>query len=216
MLISTGSELGGAPFDPKAPFLASNLGRSLVQSVAYRLVDSGVLDPTATIEAWVPRMPGAKTVTVQMLLDGTTGWGDFKTAINDNVLPDLSRVWTLGEVVDVAARLGTTGGTGREIDTTVLGYILEKATGSSIADLVRKHVTVPHGLNRTTIDVARIDPETLDVRRVHRRYTRLAPRRWRVETEDGDAAVEFEVDSYGVVTYVPDQWRRVTPSPAGA
>lgn len=70
--------------------------------------------------------------------------------------------------------------------------------------------------DRTTIDVARIDPETLDVRRVHRRYTRLAPRRWRVETEDGDAAVEFEVDSYGVVTDVPDQWRRVTPSPAGA
>ena len=67
VLISTGSELGGAPFDPKAPFLASNLGRSLVQSVAYRLVDSGVLDPTATIEAWAPRMPGAKTVTVQML-----------------------------------------------------------------------------------------------------------------------------------------------------
>ena len=154
VLISTGSELGGAPFDPKAPFLASNLGRSLVQSVAYRLVDSGVLDPTATIEAWAPRMPGAKTVTVQMLLDGTTGWGDFKTAINDNVLPDLSRVWTLGEVVDVAARLGTTGGTGREIDTTVLGYILEKTTGSSIADLVRKHVTMPLGLNRTTIDVA--------------------------------------------------------------
>ena len=154
VLISTGSELDGTPFDPTAPFLASNIGRSLVQSVAYVLVDSGLLDPTATIDTWVPQMPDATTVTVQMLLDGSTGWGNFNDALFDNVLADLSRVWTLGEVVDVAAGLQPTGGTGREIDTTVLGYIMEQTTGSSVAELVRQYVTTPLGIDETTTDIA--------------------------------------------------------------
>jgi CubicO group peptidase (beta-lactamase class C family) len=154
VLISTGSDLDGAPFDPMAPFLASNIATSLVQSVAYLLIDSGALDPTATIDTWAPQMPDATTVTVQMLLDGSTGWGDFNAAINNNVVADLSRVWTLGEVVDVAAGLEPTGGTGREIDTTVLGYILEQTTGSSVADLVSQYVTAPLGIDGTTIDIA--------------------------------------------------------------
>ena len=79
---------------------------------------------------------------------------DFNAAVNDNVVADLSRVWTLAEVVDVAAGIGPTGGTGREIDTTVLGYILEQTTGSSLADLVSQYVTVPLGIDGTTTDIA--------------------------------------------------------------
>jgi CubicO group peptidase (beta-lactamase class C family) len=154
VLISTGSDLDGAPFDPMAPFLTSNIATGLVQSVAYLLIDSGALDPTATIDTWAPQMPDATTVTVQMLLDGSTGWGDFNAAINNNVVADLSRVWTLGEVVDVAAGLVSTGAAGREIDTTVLGYILEQTTGSSVADLVSQYVTAPLGIDGTTIDIA--------------------------------------------------------------
>jgi CubicO group peptidase (beta-lactamase class C family) len=154
VLISTGSELDGAPFDPTAPFLAANLGISLVQSVAHLLIDSGQLDPTATIDAWAPQMRDAGTVTVQMLLDNTTGWGDFNAAGTENILADLSRIWTLAEVVDVAAGLQPTGGTGREIETTVLGYILEQTTGSSVAELVKQYVTAPLGLDGTSTDIA--------------------------------------------------------------
>ncbi len=154
ILISTGSELDGAPFDPTAPFLAANLGTGLVQSVAYRLIDSGLLDPNATIDTWAPQMPDATTVTVQMLLDDSMGWGNFNDAGTSNVVADLSRIWTLAEVVDVAAGLQPTGGTGRDIATTVLGYILEQTTGSSVADLVTQYVTEPLELDGTTTDIA--------------------------------------------------------------
>jgi CubicO group peptidase (beta-lactamase class C family) len=154
LLISTGSEPGGAPFEPTAPFHASNIAAGLVQSVAHLLIDSGQLDPAATIDMWAPQMPDAATVTLQMLLDNSTGWGDSNDAGTENVLADLSRVWTLAEVVDVVAGLQPTGGTGREIDTTVLGYILEQTTGSPVADLVEQYITAPLGLNGTTIDIA--------------------------------------------------------------
>jgi CubicO group peptidase (beta-lactamase class C family) len=154
VLISTGSEVDGAPFDATAPFLASGVASSLVQSVAHLLIDSGLLDPTATVDTWAPQMPDATTVTVQMLLDNSTGWGDFNDAGTENILADLSRVWALAEVVDVAAGLQPTGGTGREIDSTVLGHILEQTTGSPVSDLVTQYVTAPLGLDGTTIDIA--------------------------------------------------------------
>lgn len=52
-----------------------------------------------------------------------------------------------------------------------------------------------------------IDPETLAVERVARRYTRLARDRWRVDDPDG--TIEFEVDPFGVPNDIADRFRRV-------
>lgn len=68
----------------------------------------------------------------------------------------------------------------------------------------------------TTLDIARVDAETLEIRRVHRRYTRMDVRRWRVDAVDEQSTVEFDVDAHGLVTDYPDEWRRVPPTAAGA
>ncbi len=60
------------------------------------------------------------------------------------------------------------------------------------------------------VDVAQIDPETLEVRRVHHRYVRIADRRWRRESADGGGSVEFDVDEFGLVVDEPGSWRRVS------
>jgi hypothetical protein len=157
-LITVGTNIDGTPMDPEAQFSASNLSMGLVHSVAYRLIDTDVLDPTATVETWAPQMPDASTVTVQMLLDSTTGWGDFAGAVASNVVEDLERVWTLGEVVEVAATIAPTGDTGFEIESTVLGYIMEQVTGVTLSDLVSEYVTEPLGLDDTTIDISTPPP----------------------------------------------------------
>ena len=159
VLVGTGSTIDGAPFDPGAPFSASGVAVGLVQSVALRLIDDGVLDPAATVDTWAPQMRDASTTTVQMLLDNATGWGDFDGAVETNVLADLGRLWTLGEVVDVAATLTPTDGVGSEIEATVLGYILETVTGTSLSTLVADVVTEPLGLDSTTIDHTAPFPE---------------------------------------------------------
>jgi hypothetical protein len=55
--------------------------------------------------------------------------------------------------------------------------------------------------------VLAIDPETLAVERVSRKYVRLAERRWLVD--DHIATIEFDVDEYGIPTDVGEVLRRV-------
>ncbi len=62
------------------------------------------------------------------------------------------------------------------------------------------------------VDAVAVDHDTLEVRRVRRRYTRLAPRRWRQADPDGGPSVELDVDEHGVVLDHPDRWRRITPA----
>ena len=55
--------------------------------------------------------------------------------------------------------------------------------------------------------VLSIDPETLAVERVPRHYVRLEERRWRVD--DRIAAIEFDVDDYGIPNDIGGSLRRV-------
>ena len=55
--------------------------------------------------------------------------------------------------------------------------------------------------------VLAIDPETLAVERVTRKYVRLAERRWLVD--DHVTTIEFDVDEYGIPTDVGEVLRRV-------
>lgn len=58
------------------------------------------------------------------------------------------------------------------------------------------------------LGVVHVDPETLAVRRVERRYTRLGSHRWRDESIAEATAVEFDVDDHGVPVDHPPGWRR--------
>jgi hypothetical protein len=63
--------------------------------------------------------------------------------------------------------------------------------------------------------VAHVDVDTLEVRPVRRRYTRLGERRWAVSDLDDHGPgerpleVEVEVDQYGLVVDEPGRFRRV-------
>lgn len=59
------------------------------------------------------------------------------------------------------------------------------------------------------LPVAVIDVETLGVVVEHRRYTRLADRRWRIERDEAGDGVEVDVDEHGVVVDHPDRFRRL-------
>jgi hypothetical protein len=60
------------------------------------------------------------------------------------------------------------------------------------------------------VPVVCIDPETLEVEAVIHRYTRLAERRWRIETETVGSAIEVDVDEHGVVLDYPESFRRLS------
>jgi hypothetical protein len=60
------------------------------------------------------------------------------------------------------------------------------------------------------IPVVFVDPETLDVRPVMQRYTRLHDRSWQCENMDNGFTVLLEVDEHGLVHDYPGEFRRVS------
>ena len=67
VLVAVGENVDGTPAEADAPFPVASLTESLVRTVAFQLVDEGVLDPTLTVDQWVPTLPNADRVTVQMV-----------------------------------------------------------------------------------------------------------------------------------------------------
>lgn len=67
-----------------------------------------------------------------------------------------------------------------------------------------------HEGHAAEVPVVTVDTDTLEVRAVTHRYTRLASHRWRIETEDSIDSVEFDVDEHGVPIDYPAGFRRVS------
>ena len=157
VLVGIGENTDGSPVDTAAPFPVAGLTTSLVRTVALQLVDEGTLDTAATVDRWAPTVPNAGRVTVQMLLEYTTGWVESGSVEPNPILADLERTWTLQEVVELESTVvtaedepGTPSSAGNFIDT-VLGLIVEEVTGQPLADLVHDRVAVPAGLDDTLL-----------------------------------------------------------------
>jgi CubicO group peptidase (beta-lactamase class C family) len=155
LLVAAGENIDGTPVEPDAPFPVSHLAVSLVRTVAFQLIDEGVLDPALTVDQWAPALPNADRVTVRMLLDDQTGWGDYGIIEPDPVLSDFERVWTLRDAVELRATVATvldepgTATVDSFMNETVLFFVVEEVGGQPLADLVRDRVTGPAGLDDT-------------------------------------------------------------------
>ena len=111
-----------------------------MRTVAFQLVDEGVLDPTLTVDRWVPTLPNADRVTVQMVIDNTTGWSDDGLIEPDPVVTDFARVWSLREVAELRAAAitalaepGTRTSDGLA-NEALLGLIVEDVSGQPLAE----------------------------------------------------------------------------------
>ncbi len=67
-----------------------------------------------------------------------------------------------------------------------------------------------HEGDAAELPVVYVDPETLEVRPVNQRYTRLTAHTWRYENVDSGYTTEFEVDEHGLVVDYPTEFRRVS------
>ena len=102
VLVAVGDNVDGTPAEADAPFAVGDLTTNLVRTVAFQLIDEGVLDPTLTVDQWVPTLPNADRVTVQMVIDNETGWSDSDGLIEpDPVVTDFGRAWSLREAVEL-------------------------------------------------------------------------------------------------------------------
>lgn len=138
-----------------------SITKSVVGTVAGVLIEEGYLDPDNLATDYVPELAtgGYAAVTVRDLLDMRTG-GDYREngdAHGELARMEASRVGApdapFANLYDMAARIDRVGRhegplSYRSLDTTALGWVLERASGSSMTDLMSEKVLAKLGLER--------------------------------------------------------------------
>ena len=155
VIVTAGANVDGSAIGPTTEFNTGSLTSSLSRSIAYRLIDDGRLDPTTTVDRWVPTMPNAPQITVQMLFEGLTGWADDDTLVDTYVVPDLEKSWSPDDVIATLSTVppnGAPGTPGGDINNMVMPYVLEHVTDTPYADLVATYVVEPLDLESTDVD----------------------------------------------------------------
>lgn len=124
----------------------------VLQQVAEKKI--GLDDP---VEKWLPgKVEGGADITVRMLLNHTSGLGDF--LLTPEFLPSLTgqekRTWKPEELLAVTPEQDPPAGPGEKYSYSnanylALGLILEKATGSTVAQLIEQKITGPLGMKHS-------------------------------------------------------------------
>ncbi|MEI2778881.1 MAG: serine hydrolase [Tetrasphaera sp.] len=150
------------PASLHSPHLVMSVSKSVVGCVAARLLDDGTLTESTRVVEVVPELAGGyREATVRHLLD-------MRTAVDYDEHQDLSargrvlaqvmyeppQAWTCTDsIYDYLRRLGEVGKPGgpfcyRSTDTDALGWVIERATGSSMIDLISQLIIAPLGLEQ--------------------------------------------------------------------
>ena len=157
---------------PSDRMLAGSTGKTYVAAVVMQLVGEGKLRLDDKIEGfferdqWFPRLPNARSITLRMLLNHTSGVpehvlnGSFIEALRRGE-PD--RVWKPEELIDFvldAQPLFPAGRGWSYADTNyiLVGMIVERATGKSVYDEVSRRILRPLKLRQTSPSVSRVIP----------------------------------------------------------
>ena len=153
--------LGGKHATPESLFRLFSITKTIVAASAFTLIDEGKLGLDDPIGKWlapelIANLPYAGELTVRHLIAQTSGIRDYDDEwFDDRVREDMTRVWTPEELVAHAAEgdaIAPPGdGTSYYSNTNyvLLGLIIEKASGMTLADAIRTRVLEPLGANRT-------------------------------------------------------------------
>jgi D-alanyl-D-alanine carboxypeptidase len=142
--------------------LQGSVGKTYVAAVALQLVHEGTLDLDAEVsrylgdESWFPQLPNNEAVTVRQLMNHTSGIVryEFNDRFIDDLLADPDRVWRPEE--QVAYLFGSeppfAAGQGWDYSDTnyiILGIVIERLTGNSYYEEMRRRILEPLQLDNT-------------------------------------------------------------------
>jgi serine beta-lactamase-like protein LACTB, mitochondrial len=141
----------GAPVTPGTRFGVGSISKTFTLAAALALADEGKLDLDAPVERYLPDFPHrGRGVTVRRIAAHQSGIAD--------AFADRNYYTTVHFSLDSAYRgiaaepLAFTPGSRTEYATgifTIVGRILERITGESYLDVMRRRVFAPAGMNAT-------------------------------------------------------------------
>lgn len=131
--------------------------KTMMATLVLQLVAEGRLALTDPVEKWLPgQVPDGRAITLRMLLNHTSGLYDYTQdpALLPSALGKDPKQWTSEQLLAVGVRHDPLFAPGTawaysNTDYAAIGAALEKATGKSLAELVRDRIARPLHLQHT-------------------------------------------------------------------
>lgn len=154
----------GEPPSPEALYRVGSVTKTHVAATVLALVTEGKLALEDPVTKHLPEFPALANVTVRHLLAHTSGIFNFTQDPEFSRLKKQKR--TPKEIVERALREPIASKPGdvfsySNTNYTLLGMIVERASGTSLAKAIRARVLQPLGLRRTFLDGEEALPEPL-------------------------------------------------------
>jgi D-alanyl-D-alanine carboxypeptidase len=147
---------------PADLMLQGSVGKTYVAATALQLVYEGKINLDDKIEkylgneAWFPRLPNGRDITVRMLMNHTSGLVryEFKEQFTIDLTNNPAKVWKPEELVAYIFDTAPPFAAGKDWDYSdtnyiVLGMIIEKVTNAKYYDEMKKRILQPLGLEHT-------------------------------------------------------------------
>lgn len=147
----------------RTPHLSQSVAKSIVGTVAGILIDRGVVDPNAPLTHYLPELAATayRGATVQHVLDMTSGvtFDETYTAVDSHMAQlDVASGWkeakgqswpkTVWELILTLKDAECEHGQSfryRSIETDVLSFVLQRASGLALPELVSRELWSPMG-----------------------------------------------------------------------
>ncbi len=143
------------PLTSDTMFSVGSVSKTFVAALVCRLAMDGTIGIDDPLSKYLPTFPNAAHITLRELLNHTSGIEDVfdVTAISSAVLAHPSTPWTADQVLAKVGKLTYfPPGTAYHYSNTdfiLLGLVVEKVTGQTVAALVRSDFLTPLGLTHT-------------------------------------------------------------------
>ena len=148
------------PLSPDHRFRVTSMAKSVVASVVLQLVQEGRLALTDTVEDWLPGMlpenADARIEDLLRLQSGIFSFDEDERLMAPYYAGNFDYTWTPERLVALAAEHPALFPPGERFyysntNYVLLGLIVQKITGDSLADVVRQRVTEPLGMSSSTM-----------------------------------------------------------------
>jgi D-alanyl-D-alanine carboxypeptidase len=135
----------------------ASLTKMYTATIVLQLAEEGKLSLDDTIGTYVPGIPNGDRITLTQLADMTSGLASYtmNEALLDRYFADPSAVFTPQEVVKAGVALSPLYAPGTSFNysntnTVLLGLVIEKVTGRSIAEELQQRIFDPLHLGNTS------------------------------------------------------------------
>ena len=155
--IAFGESMTSVPADASMHLRAGGISETFFGTLLMILSDKGLIDINEKISRWLPDLLSSDKVTPAMLIKNTAGYKDYvydKDFI-DLVVREPFRNFSKDEIISYSVKDGIMNfppGTDQKYshtEFTILGEVLEKATGKTLAELYEEYIFTKLDLKHT-------------------------------------------------------------------